>query len=133
MNKIKRYIAHSLHSTSRQACSMMVAISFAFMGTALTSCEREPKLYLHEGTNIDMDLPEIDLDLTVLWDYLFKYEVEYDWKAEWFYGWDDTDLKLWGPIGYSDPTAFNIRLTSPGTCRMVRTMRLLHTSSVVIP
>lgn len=109
MNKIKRYIAHSLHSTSRQACSMMVAVSFAFMGTALTSCEREPKLYLHEGTNIDMDLPEIDLDLTVLWDYLFKYEVEYDWKAEWFYGWDDTDLKLWGPIGYSDPTAFNIR------------------------
>ena len=109
MNNIKRYIAHIIHSTSRQACSMIAAICFGFIGCSLVSCEREPKLYLHEGTDITMDLPEIDLDLTVLWDYLFKYDVEYDWKAEWFYGWDDTDLKLFGPIGYSDPTAFNIR------------------------
>ena len=110
MNKFKKYIAPHIHSTSRQACSMVTAICFVFLAISFASCEREPKLHLHEGgKEITMDLPEIDLNLHVLWDYLFHYEEEYDWEAEWFYGWDDTDLSLFGPIGYTEPTAFNIR------------------------
>lgn len=80
------------------------------MGASLTSCQREPMLYLHDGgSDITMKLPEIDLDLDVMWNYLFKYDVEYDWKSEWYYGWDDTDLSLFGPIGYTEPTVFDIR------------------------
>lgn len=109
MNLTDKYIARCVHSTSRKVWGVLAAVCFALIGTSLVSCEREPKLYLHEGNNIDMDLPEVDLDLEVLWDYLFKYDVEYDWQAEWHYGWDDTDLKLFGPIGYTEPTAFNIR------------------------
>ena len=56
-----------------------------------------------------MQIPAIDLNLKVVWNYLFKYDVEYDWQAEWIYGWDDTDLSRFGPIGYTEPTAFEIR------------------------
>lgn len=42
---------------------------------ATTSCEREPMLHLHQGgTDINMDLPEVTLELHVLWDYLFSYD-----------------------------------------------------------
>ena len=77
---------------------------------ALVACQREPPLYLHQdGADINMDLPAIDLDMQVYWDYLFRYDVEYDWRAEWLYGWDDTDRTLFGEIGYTEPTAFDIR------------------------
>lgn len=56
-----------------------------------------------------MQIPAIDLNLKVVWNYLFKYDVEYDWQAEWTYGWDDTDLSMFGPIGYTEPHAFEVR------------------------
>lgn len=62
-----------------------------------------------------MQIPAIDLNLKVVWNYLFKYDVEYDWQAEWIYGWDDTDLSMFGPIGYTEPTAFEIRRYFTGT------------------
>lgn len=56
-----------------------------------------------------VELPDIDLELQLLWDYLFSYDVEYDWQNEWLYGWDETDNELFGTLGYSEPTDFNIR------------------------
>lgn len=88
----------------------MATACLLLIGFALTSCEREPPLHLHNGGgDINLDLPAIDLDLNVMWDYLFSYDTEYDWRAEWLYGWDDTDKELFGPIGYTEPTAFDIR------------------------
>lgn len=76
----------------------------------LSGCAREPMLYLHQGgKDVTMKLPEINLDLKVVWDYLFKYGVEYDWEAEWIYGWDDTDTQLFGKLGYTMPESFDIR------------------------
>ena len=80
------------------------------LGIILSSCEREPMLNLHQGgKDITMDMPVIDLKLDVYWDYQLKYDVVYDWKAEWFYGWDEKDQELFGILGYSEPTAFDIR------------------------
>lgn len=77
---------------------------------ATTSCEREPMLHLHQGgTDINMDLPEVTLELHVLWDYLFSYDHEYDWEAEWLYGWDEKDVELFGTLEYTLPTDFNVR------------------------
>lgn len=74
------------------------------------SCAREPMLYLHEGgKDVTVKLPEVNLDLHVVWDYLFKYGVEYDWESEWIYGWDDTDVQLFGKLGYTEPNRFDIR------------------------
>ena len=105
--KANRTISSLVIAAGRRACAMvaMCLLLFAAMG-----CEREPPLHLHNGGgDININLPAIDLDLEVLWDYLFSYDTEYDWRAEWFYGWDDTDTELFGPIGYTEPTAFDIR------------------------
>ncbi|MBQ0102997.1 MAG: hypothetical protein KBS99_02335 [Prevotellaceae bacterium] len=78
--------------------------------TALTSCERHPALHLHRGPHIDINLPIIDLELDVYWDYANDYSPEhYDWRAEWLYGWDETDVMAFGPLDYAEPTVFNVR------------------------
>jgi hypothetical protein len=75
----------------------------------LTSCYREPYLHLYDSAEADFDIPIVDLDLEVLWDYEIGYNITYDWKAEWCYGWDEEDLERYGEIGYTAPTEFNMR------------------------
>ena len=110
MNNWKKHITSCKDVASHKACSAITAMCFFVSALSLTSCVREPDLHLHEGNkDITMDLPAVDLDLNVLWDYLFDYNTEYDWQAEWLYGWDDTDKQLFGKLDYSEPTSFNIR------------------------
>lgn len=68
----------------------------------LTGCHREPPLHLPSDAK-----PMVNLDLTVQLtaDVLF----EAGWEALWTYGWDDTDSLLWGKLGYTKPTIFDIR------------------------
>ena len=116
MLHINKYIAKGIQIASHHACSSMVCMCLACLSYSLTSCVREPPLYLHEsGTDITTKLPKIELALNVVWNYLFKYDVEYDWKAEWYYGWDDTDTNLFGSIGYTEPNTFEIRRYFNGT------------------
>lgn len=73
--------------------------------TVLSSCERRPLLFLHdEGEQpIILKIPVIQLDLDLFWDYYS----DYDWRAEWTYGWDDNDRKVFGDsIGYTIPDEF---------------------------
>lgn len=99
-----------LLAASRKACNSLQRLCLALFCLAVASCEREPVLNLHQGgTDIGTVVPTVDLDLHVVWNYLFKYDVEYDWQAEWLYGWDDTDRSLFGPIGYTEPQAFDVR------------------------
>ena len=73
------------------------------------SCMREPELHLYDAQEAEMSLPLIDLDLEVYWDYQLDFGVEYDWRAEWYYGWDAHDIQMFGEIGYTTPTAFQVR------------------------
>lgn len=74
-----------------------------------TSCEREPLLHIYDSADADFTLPMVTLDLEVYWNYQIGYELSYDWKAEWNYDWDDTDKSIFGDIGYTQPTVFNLR------------------------
>ncbi len=76
---------------------------------SIFSCRREPELHLYEGGDIDLDLPFVELDLEAYWNYEMIFGVAYDWKAEWYYGWDDTDKQIFGEIGYTKPEVFNLR------------------------
>lgn len=77
---------------------------------AMMSCQRDPMLYLHEeGKDLTVEIPIVNFDLPVIWDYQLEYGVEYDWKAEWQYQWDATDEMLFGKLGYTEPSTFNIR------------------------
>lgn len=74
------------------------------------SCTRGPELHLYRASQIETT-PIIDIDLDLYWDYQLEMgmDLEYDWKAEWFYGWDESDMALFGPVGYTMPESFNIR------------------------
>lgn len=110
MQQTIKHIARHFLSVRQQACSRAAAVCFVIISIFTISCEREPMLHLHKGgTDIVVELPDIDLELQLLWDYLFSYDVEYDWQKEWLYGWDETDNELFGPLGYPEPTDFNIR------------------------
>lgn len=72
------------------------------------SCKPEPPLHLFDGGDINLDLPMVKLDLEAYWDYETVYGI-YNWHAEWYYGWDETDFQLFGNIGYTEPEVFMLR------------------------
>lgn len=80
-------------------------IAFALLALLTLGCERKPDLHLHRDNHIEFDMPEIQIDLDVLW----SYDLDYDWHAEWTYGWDEEDEAAMGVLGYSQPTVFDIR------------------------
>ena len=110
MRNITKLISRIILDASRKACNKAVVMCFALLCLVATGCVREPKLHLHQGgADIDMEIPTVDLDLKVIWNYIFKYDTEYDWQAEWIYGWDNTDKEMFGTIGYTEPDAFEVR------------------------
>ena len=68
-------------------------------------CERDPELHLHRDNHIEFKFPDVHIDLDVMW----SYDLGYDWRAEWTYGWDDDDIAAMGELGYTDPTSFDLR------------------------
>lgn len=84
---------------------------FATLTVLMASCERQPPLHLYDSAEVDFNLPLIDLQLDVYWNYNWElsYDVKYDWRAEWYYGWDDNDRATFGELGYVEPTEFNLR------------------------
>ena len=81
----------------------------ALLLIVMIACKREPPLHLYDSGEVMMKWPIIDTELDVYWDYELNFGADYDWKAEWYYGWDDEDRQIFGEIGYVEPTAFNIR------------------------
>ena len=73
---------------------------------ALTACDRKP-LYLCDHGGIDIPMADIDLD--VYWDYSIELGIDYEWKVEWQYGFDDYPAELSeDKIGYSEPKGYNV-------------------------
>lgn len=76
----------------------------------LCSCVREPELHLPHRTPSDIEIPVVDLELQTYWNYELEYGIHYDWRAEWIYGWDEEDRRIFGEnIGYTEPEVFNLR------------------------
>lgn len=80
-------------------------LGVALVVLVMVGCERAPELHLHRENHIEFAFPEVQIDLDVVW----EYELGYDWRAEWTYGWDEEDEKAMGPLGYSEPTLFDLR------------------------
>ena len=90
----------------------MKKLLYIFVFSALLSivgCMREPELHLYEPQTTEHNFPVVDLDLEVYWDYELTFDVQYDWRAEWFYGWDAGDIDMFGELGYTQPSVFNLR------------------------
>ena len=77
----------------------------------LVCCIREPELHLFDSGEISLDLPMVEIDLDTYWDYDYEttYQVNHNWREEWYYGWDEEDQRLFGHIGYTEPGVFLLR------------------------
>ena len=76
---------------------------------ALSSCYREPPLHLYDIDNPALALPIVELSLDTYWNYDGNLGINYDWRAEWYYGWDDEDRRIFGELEYEEPTKFFLR------------------------
>ncbi len=118
MRRTRTYIAHCGHRAAawlspgsgfgvlRNVC---VPLCVALWMWSLVGCIREPELHLFDAGNVVIEVPLVDLDFETYWDYELGYDVHYDWRSHWFYGWDGIDSTLFGPIGYVRPEVFNLR------------------------
>lgn len=70
----------------------------------LTGCHREPPLHLYWSEQPMVNI-QMNVEIKALWDYGI-YE---NWEDEWTYGWDETDEKVFGPIGYTIPEEYELR------------------------
>lgn len=95
MNKLHNSIASLLTKLSA-----FVALGLLTAGS-VTSCI-EPPLKL-PAEEVVIDFPVIQLDLEVVWD------IDAEWRRNWYYGWDDVDRQLWGDIEYPMPTNYELR------------------------
>lgn len=86
---------------------IMIFLLFALL--ALSSCYREPPLHLYDIDSPAVALPIVELSLDTYWDYDGNLGINYDWRAEWYYGWDDEDRSIFGELEYEEPTKFFLR------------------------
>lgn len=89
---IKRF----LHKAAATVIVMVIVIV-----NSMTSCI-EPPLKL-PAQEVIVDMPMVLVDLDVVW------HLDADWKTHWWYGWDETDRKLWGDIAYPVPSSYEVR------------------------
>ena len=76
---------------------------------SLSSCRREPPLYLYDPENIIIDMPIVELRLDLYWDYELNLGINYNWREEWYYGWDEEDKAAFGELEYELPNKFFLR------------------------
>ena len=101
---IARTVMQSLKDGGRGLVCLLL-----FIFAVLVSCEREPELHLHRGGSGQIKIPTVSLELETYWNYQFNSDVTYDWESEWHYGWDAIDAEVFGHIGYTEPTSFQLR------------------------
>lgn len=76
---------------------------------SLAGCRREPPLHLYDTENKVINLPMVELRLDLYWDYELNLGINYNWREEWYYGWDEEDKRLFGELEYETPNKFHLR------------------------
>ncbi len=99
--------SHIFQTVTRSAIVLAVT-------SLLLCCIPEPELHLFDGGDMTINLPMVKLELDAYWDYETYGDID-SWRDEWYYGWDDTDRRIFGEIGYSQPTGYSLRRYFTGT------------------
>ena len=89
--------------------TMKIVLVVMMSLVSLTGCYREPYLHLYDVDAPVVELPIVELRLDLYWDYELNLGINYNWRAEWYYGWDDEDRRIFGELEYEEPTNFFLR------------------------
>ena len=104
---------HSSNSRQHLGTKALACIAQLFLishfSFLICSCSPEPPLHLYKAETLENKIIFAELELDAYWDYELEFGVKYDWRAEWYYGWDEEDIRLFGKIDYTLPNVFNIR------------------------
>ncbi|MCR4809323.1 MAG: hypothetical protein K5896_05640 [Prevotella sp.] len=92
----------------RASFALLLLTSYILLLTS-QACSPEPPLYLYDAQEVESELPIIDLNLDVYWEYETDLGIDYNWRADWYYGWDETDRERFGELGYTMPKVFELR------------------------
>lgn len=74
----------------------------ALLTAALVGSCIEPPLKL-PAQEVIVDMPIVIADLEVVW------EIDPDWKKNWYYGWDALDDQIFGSLEYPEPESYEVR------------------------
>ena len=96
---IAQTILHHLRSLQRTASRSVLALVFVLVG--MSSCI-EPPLHL-PAEEVIVDMPVVVTDMQVVWN------IDVDWVAHWYYGWDKEDEEYFGSLEYPKPNNFEVR------------------------
>jgi len=89
------------HSSFLIHHSSFFILNSSFFILQLFSCI-EPPLHL-PGQELATEMPAVEVQMNVVWN------IDADWSTHWYYGWDETDDEIWGSIGYTMPTTYQVR------------------------
>lgn len=80
---------------------LVIGILAVIVNTSITSCIKPPLLL--PGEKVVVVPPTVVTDMEIVWN------LDVDWRVQWYYGWDKIDTELWGDLDYPDPTRFDVR------------------------
>lgn len=85
-----------------KATHLLLAL-FALCSSVVTfqSCIEPPLKLPAQEVAVELQTNVINLDIV--------WNIDADWQSRWYYGWDDTDSLLWGPLAYPKPTSYEVR------------------------
>lgn len=90
-------------------------------GMLFSACQPGPELHLHDGMGVAIEMPIYSKSIDELWSYDLSYKfgvpATYHWQNEWIFGWDETDERNNGPIGYKPLRQYQIRRYYQGSER----------------
>lgn len=85
----------------RHLIKVIVSVIVFVIVIVTPSCIEPPLKLPAQEIAVDMQTNVVNLD--VVWG------LQADWEKDWYYGWDETDQQMWGPIGYPSPHSFEVR------------------------
>lgn len=82
--------------SARFAAMLLLAV----IAGSLSSCIQPPLRLPAQELQMELDVKLSNME--------FVWGTKVDWEKEWYYGWDETDTKVFGPLGYQMPQSYEV-------------------------
>lgn len=104
-----------LRGCKRRLCRNRIWLGPALILMFLAgSCTPEPPLHLFVGKDVELELM-LEFELEAYWDYFLENDKRYNWRDEWYYGFDDNITPDLGVDIDPDHETFSLRRYYTGT------------------